>query len=752
MPGLWTRIKTWSSTEDVVYSDLNAEFDNVLTYFVPLYMDDYSVDTTQMQVQTDPGEVGTESKATTLAGEIARLRFVINEIKGTTYWYTTASSSISELATSLGSSLTPNRISSGRMRTGSSQPIFLVPSGAALTVTAKGATTNLVYYIRSTQYTISTDVTNTSLVAAPSTNNTCLVNAPGFTGQAYTKTAGEYGSTIPIDTIGSEISTLNGKLCGFKVGTEYFIGRVDTSANVLDQCKRGYFFDSSDAAIPRVALSDNDTITLMKLTWIYATSAGALAAGYTNPTVGADQPSSPAVGDYWFDTTVNYWKYFDSASWVASGSILIGQTLQSSTVCVAARSFDFFKSFSNLNTISLERVSVTQVKTKSPFCRASVYGSEVRFQTSFATWDITADRDSGVSESANTTYYLYLTETGDRVISDILPMDFRETRGGLYHPHQAWLCVGQVENNNGSDLEALIDYNDGDRNNYKIVQYVGSSALNLRFCASPLNKFFFRNATVTVGERTIRYMPAPITITIPSTATMGLTSGSTGYIFGYLSDSAGCITPAVSSMWREDGLATVTLIDTSADDNGLYGTAGTTKPLISVARFLYSTAPNGTYSAIPDAAVLGYGKEILVDTYSEVIAGGDTATVNASTYYNVSSLTLTLQPGIYEIGYAGTILTDYVAGGSLSGSGNVVIRYNSTTLLSGSSRLLFTTLGATADEGQWTVSSQVQVTVTTTTTYLVSMQWSQASTASRLVFQGTGGTSGDAVIWARKKA
>ena len=43
--------------------------------------DDYSVDNTQMQSTTDPGEVGTESKPTTLAGELERLRFAVKELK-----------------------------------------------------------------------------------------------------------------------------------------------------------------------------------------------------------------------------------------------------------------------------------------------------------------------------------------------------------------------------------------------------------------------------------------------------------------------------------------------------------------------------------------------------------------------------------------------------------------------------------------------------------------------------------------------
>ncbi len=48
-----------------------------------------------MQTQTDPGEVGSESLASAIADELARMRFVIAEMKGQSsgtnpYWYPTA--------------------------------------------------------------------------------------------------------------------------------------------------------------------------------------------------------------------------------------------------------------------------------------------------------------------------------------------------------------------------------------------------------------------------------------------------------------------------------------------------------------------------------------------------------------------------------------------------------------------------------------------------------------------------------------
>jgi len=98
MPGLWSVVKSWINGEVLTHTDLNAEFQNVITNQVPAQFDDYSSSVAQMQTNTDPGEVGSESQATTLAGELERERFAIKEIKGTDQWYETAKTSLSLLS------------------------------------------------------------------------------------------------------------------------------------------------------------------------------------------------------------------------------------------------------------------------------------------------------------------------------------------------------------------------------------------------------------------------------------------------------------------------------------------------------------------------------------------------------------------------------------------------------------------------------------------------------------------------------
>lgn len=525
---LQPRVKTWTTTEDVDASDLNAEFDNVLLAMQPLLMDDYSTNTTQMQVTTDPGEVGTESLATTLAGELARIRFMIKEITGsTTQWYASSSFSLASLGTAAGGGIPDNRIVSGRARSESTQPIFLVPHGAARTVTLKGATTNFLYVIDGVQYTISTDVTITGLSAAASTDNTCLVDDAGIADQEMTKYVGEYGSSIVVDAMGTSITPLVGQLAGFKINNgvddEYFIARV-ASTTKLTNVQRGLFFDSADAPIPRIAIADNDTITLMKLTWVFAKTDGTLTVSYVEPRVGKDEPLTPTTNDYWFDTSTGTWKVYGVSSFAAANAILIGVCLQDATNTVAARGFDPFKAVSDLNTLSLEVFDATQVRAKRKGGIAHVYGTKIEYYSDIARWDMDTDLDTGLTEAADTTYYLYITEEGESIISTEAPMDRSEDLFGLYHPHQTWRCFGQVYNNASSNFEAVLSYNDESINNYALSHKVASNALTLKLHVSPKLKLKFKDATLAnPGYQYASVLPGTLLL-IASGSTLGTTS------------------------------------------------------------------------------------------------------------------------------------------------------------------------------------------------------------------------------------
>lgn len=462
MGALFSRVKTWSATEDVTASDLNAEFDNILDNLTIANIDDYSATVGQMQTTVDPGEAGTESLATTGAGELARLRHMIKEISGEDQWYESPVSSILGLANAIGTGLTANRIVSGKVRSSGSndQPLFLTAIGTAATVTLFGSTTNFIYYVDGVEYTISTDVTLTGLTAAPSSNNTCLINDAQAADDTYTKYAGEDGSSIPVDTMGTEISSLVGEFAAFKldgVATEYFIAYVESST-ALTKAHRGFFFDSSNAPVKRSAYTNNDTITLMKLAWIFAKSDGTLTATYNNPVWAKTQPSSPSQGDYWYDIANNTWKVYGVGSYSSASAHLVGiAIIDSSSNCLAARSFEFFKGYDSQNTCELFYKSATEVISREPGAVVNVWGTTVKSDRNIRTWDITTDLDDPdkiTTEGASTKYFAYLSNYGDTILSDIKPLDRREDLGGLYHPFASWRCVGEFFNDGSSDIDA----------------------------------------------------------------------------------------------------------------------------------------------------------------------------------------------------------------------------------------------------------------------------------------------------------
>lgn len=72
----------------------NTDHQNHIDNGVPDQFDDYSASVAQMQSTVDPGEVGSESQATTLAGELQRLRFIIAEITAETQWYTSPAATL----------------------------------------------------------------------------------------------------------------------------------------------------------------------------------------------------------------------------------------------------------------------------------------------------------------------------------------------------------------------------------------------------------------------------------------------------------------------------------------------------------------------------------------------------------------------------------------------------------------------------------------------------------------------------------
>lgn len=362
-----------------------------------------------------------------------------------------------------------NRVTSGKKRSTSNQPAYIIPNGAAASFIVDGTPVNLVFDVNGSEVSVITDITKSSLTLAPGSNNTALVNDTDAADQDTTKTWGEPGSFreyITIDTVGTGITALVGKWAAFKlagVSTEYFLAFVN-SATQLTKCFRGYYYDSSSLPINRSGFSNNDTITLMSLAWIFVENdATTVDVTYTNPVWSFSAPNSPSTGDYWYDLGNQTWKRYDGASFNIINRTWIGMAIIDTANCVGARCVDFFANYSDVNSMRLEVQTTEIVRAKVANTKVSVAGMTVYFGDYLPKWNITTDLAPAAdmydaTEQASRLYYTYLKDTGEEIISDIEPYD-RGDLLGKYHPHNPWRMIGSFYNDAGSDVVSAGGFN-----------------------------------------------------------------------------------------------------------------------------------------------------------------------------------------------------------------------------------------------------------------------------------------------------
>lgn len=86
MPALYSH--TTRATGTVLTATIyNGDHQNHIDNGVPGQLDDYSNTVGQMQTATNPGGIGSESLATSLAGELERVRYVLKQLRNGDQWY-----------------------------------------------------------------------------------------------------------------------------------------------------------------------------------------------------------------------------------------------------------------------------------------------------------------------------------------------------------------------------------------------------------------------------------------------------------------------------------------------------------------------------------------------------------------------------------------------------------------------------------------------------------------------------------------
>lgn len=112
----------------------------------------------------------------------------------------------------------------------------------------------------------------------------------------------------------------------------------------------------------------------------------------------------------------------------------------------------------------------------------------------------------------------------------------------------------------------------------------------------------FRSSTLASGNYIRRTVNAALSLTVPSTATLGMISGVSGVLYLYAIDSAGTVELAVSqSNFDEGRLATTTAISTGSTSAAvLYSaTARTNVAIRLIGRIVITEATAGTWVSLP---------------------------------------------------------------------------------------------------------------------------------------------------------
>ena len=146
-------------------------------------------------------------------------------------------------------------------------------------------------------------------------------------------------------------------------------------------------------------------------------------------------------------------------------------------------------------------------------------------------------------------------------------------------------------------------------------------------------KIGFRNSTLTTGTYTQRTVSAALSLTVPSSATLGHVSGATEYVHIYAQDNAGTVILCVSGGSAFDPGKTQTGIAISASAtarNTLYCSSAVTAPIRYIGRVKISEATAGTWATAPTEVSINPFVEYYIDSNFTPGAGSQVDTFSFS--------------------------------------------------------------------------------------------------------------------------
>lgn len=339
-----------------------------------------------------------------------------------------------------------------------------------------GTSTQLNLLIASQSVGINADIIVSSLSTAPSANNTCVLNDPSFIGQDFTKYVGEYEREyLTIDSIGSEISSLDGTVQVFKIGAEFFLAYVDTANDRLYAFKRGI------GHTERKLLNDNETITLYKLNAIFLDQNG--VSVYKTILYPKQQPADPITGtsgEFYFNTQSMTWRKYSGSAWETTNAIFLGIAICDTANAVLIECEDYDKNYNAVSVGTIEYISSTKILLKTKALSINAVTHSLFTERGYEI-DMSTHMESGVSETAGTYYYIYASDNLQFYFSNKRPRR-NDKRLGAYHPYKYWRYIGQVYNDLDSNISNFVKINfqnDFVKNSLEFIQ--GTSTFKTNF-------------------------------------------------------------------------------------------------------------------------------------------------------------------------------------------------------------------------------------------------------------------------------
>lgn len=176
-----------------------------------------------------------------------------------------------------------------------------------------------------------------------------------------------------------------------------------------------------------------------------------------------------------------------------------------------------------------------------------------------------------------------------------------------------------------------------------ITASVAASALTLTLGVTSLA---FRSSTLSSGTVNVRSVSTPISVVVPSTATLGTINAIQSRLVVIALDNAGTVELAVvnisgGTQLDETNLISTTAISAASDsDDVIYSTTARTSVPYRVVGYVESTqATAGTWATAP-STIQGYGGQALAAMgslgYSQTWQNVTGSRVIATTYYNTT--------------------------------------------------------------------------------------------------------------------